>query len=106
MSRFAWFSENSNGQTNPVGTRWANLFGLFDMYGNVEEWTEDCYDYNFIGAPSDGSARNSAICQFKVVQGGSWAKPLKFLSSKYREQVSKEANDDTLGFRVARDFIK
>ena len=106
MSRFAWFSENSNGQTNPVGTRWANLYGLFDMYGNVEEWTEDCYDHNFIGAPSDGSARKSGICQFKVVRGGAWPKPLKFLRSKYREQVSKGANDDTLGFRVARDLMK
>ena len=106
MTLLAWYSENSSGQAQPVGTRSANKFGLFDMYGNVEEWTEDCYEYNFIGAPSDGSARKSGICQFKVVRGGSWAKPLKFLRSKYREQVSKEANDDTLGFRVARDFVK
>ena len=106
LTLLAWYSENSSGQTQLVGKRSANKFGIFDMYGNVEEWTEDCYDYNFIGAPSDGSARNSGICQFKVVRGGSWAKPLKFLRSKYREQVSKEANDDTLGFRVARDFMK
>ena len=106
LTLLAWYSDNSSGQTQPVGTRAANKFGLFDMYGNVEEWTEDCYDSSFKSAPSDGSARNYGICQFKVVRGGSWAKPSKFLRSKHREQVSQEAEDDTLGFRVARDFMK
>jgi formylglycine-generating enzyme required for sulfatase activity len=105
LSRFAWYAENSTGQTNPVGTRWANLFGLFDMYGNVEEWMADCYNSNFKNAPTNGMIWNEGSCQFGVVRGGSWAKPSKFLRSKHRDQVSKEAKDDTLGFRVARDFF-
>jgi formylglycine-generating enzyme required for sulfatase activity len=76
------------------------------MFGNVEEWTADCYNANFKNAPTSGAVWSDGSCQFTVVRGGSWAKPPKFLRSKHRDQVSKEAKDDTLGFRVARDFMK
>jgi hypothetical protein len=106
LTLLAWYSENSSGKTQAVGTRSANVFGLFDMFGNVEEWTADCYNANFKNAPTSGAVWSDGSCQFTVVRGGSWAKPPKFLRSKHRDQVSKEAKDDTLGFRVARDFMK
>ena len=106
LSDVAWYWENAEGETRVVGTRSGNKFGLFDMFGNVDEWTADCYNSNYKNAPTNGSTWSEGSCQFGVVRGGSWAKPSKFLRSKYREQVSKEAKDDTLGFRVARDFMK
>ena len=105
LSRLAWFRVTTY-KTEPVGTRQGNKFGLFDMYGNVAEWTADCFNSNFKNAPTDGTAWREGSCQFGVVRGGSWLNTAKFLRSKYREQVSKEAKDDTLGFRVARDFMK
>ena len=41
LLNFAWYSENSNELTHPVGTRAANAFGLYDMHGNVSEWCSD-----------------------------------------------------------------
>jgi formylglycine-generating enzyme required for sulfatase activity len=75
------------------------------MYGNVQEWAADCYNANFKDAPTNGVAWRDGSCQFGVVRGGSWLNTAKFLRSKYREQVSKEAKDDTLGFRVVRELF-
>src|SRR6266508_1374945 len=61
-----------NDRTAPVGRFAANAFGLHDMHGNVWEWIEDCYESNYDGAPTDGSAWISPGCTNHVVRGGSW----------------------------------
>ena len=43
LEEYAWFSTNSNGQTSTVGKKKANAWGLYDMIGNVAEWTYDQY---------------------------------------------------------------
>jgi formylglycine-generating enzyme required for sulfatase activity len=59
-------------QTGPVGSFAANGFGLYDMVGNVREWTEDCYHDTYSGAPPDGSAWiEGGNCYHRVVRGGS-----------------------------------
>jgi formylglycine-generating enzyme required for sulfatase activity len=62
------------GKTYPVASRKANAFGLYDMNGNVWEWTEDCWHDNYAGAPGDGSAWVSGeSCSWShVLRGGSW----------------------------------
>ena len=50
LNRLAWYKEISD-STEVVGTKASNKFGLFDMYGNVEEWTFDCSNQNFVKAP-------------------------------------------------------
>ncbi len=62
----------SRGQTAPVGSYPPNAFGLHDVHGNVGEWTEDCYNDSYNGAPSDGSAWASGKCSGHVLRGGSW----------------------------------
>ena len=59
-------------QTAPVGSFAPNQFGLYDMVGNVWEWTEDCYHDSYNGAPADGSAWTGGDCSRRVVRGGSW----------------------------------
>ena len=60
-------------QTAPVGSFSPNAFGLYDVHGNVWEWVKDCWDSNnYVGAPSDGSAREWGGCDGRGVRGGSW----------------------------------
>lgn len=88
-------------QTAPVGSVPANEWGLTDMHGNVDEWVEDCYREDYVGAPVDGSALVFANCNERVLRGGAWFEAARNTrsSSRYR-QVPTVANDG-IGFRVA-----
>ena len=89
-------------QTAPVASFQANRFGLYDMSGNVQEWTEDCYHNSYTGAPVDGSAWVSSNCTQRVVRGGAYSSPLDSLRSAKRGQLSQDTRLDNLGFRVVR----
>lgn len=100
-------------RTAPVGSFSPNPFGLYDMIGNVTEWTEDCWNENYDGAPTDGSAWILGDCTSRVARGGSWRSNAQFswqhersnkrdLRAGHRGQVDKGFRTDSLGFRVAR----
>jgi formylglycine-generating enzyme required for sulfatase activity len=59
--------------TSPVGSFTPNQFGLYDILGNVWQWTEDCWNDNYKGAPSDGSPWQSGDCGRRVVRGGAYS---------------------------------
>jgi formylglycine-generating enzyme required for sulfatase activity len=86
----------------PVGSFQANGFGLHDTAGNVQEWTRDCYHNSYKGAPSDGSAWQSAGCSQRVVRGGAYSSPVDSLRSAKRAQFDQDTRLDNLGFRVVR----
>jgi formylglycine-generating enzyme required for sulfatase activity len=58
--------------TAPAGSFPANAFGVYDMHGNIYEWTADCYNDNYVGAPSDGSAWFSGKCEVRRIRGNDW----------------------------------
>ena len=89
-------------QTAPVGSFPANAFGLYDMVGNVWEWTEDCWNTTTGGAPADGSPWTSGDCGLRVVRGGSWYNDPGDLRSADRDGIPTDYGLDILGFRVAR----
>jgi formylglycine-generating enzyme required for sulfatase activity len=80
----------------------ANGFGLHDMAGNVQEWTEDCYRAGYAGAPVDGSAWLMPECTQRSVRGGSYTNPLDSLRNGKRSQYDQDTRLDNLGFRVVR----
>jgi len=94
-------------QTAPVGSFPANGFGLYDMVGNVYEFTQDCfrYDSGYGGAPTDGSAWISPNCESPVVRGGAWWNSEYTLRSAARTAHGFGDRDDVTGFRVGRTLV-
>jgi len=106
-SRWEWItstcSDGYGKQSAPVGSFFANDFGLHDMHGNVGEWTEDCYRDTYSGSPVDGSADVKGDCAYRIERGGSWGGGPRFFRSAHRESNLINYRIHTLGFRVARD---
>lgn len=98
----AWYNKNSGGTTHRVGTKPGNGYGLHDMTGNVWEWTQDCYQGSYAGAPTDGSAFTGSGCKHRSVRGGSWYNGAESVRSAYRYRYTPAVRDSNLGFRVAR----
>ncbi len=91
-------------QTLPVGSFPPNAFGLYDVHGNVWEYTQDCWNDSYSGAPDDGSAWERGDCSKRVLRGGSWDFDPRNLRSANRDWDSSESRFDDVGFRVARCF--
>ncbi len=88
--------------TAPVGSFKPNGFGLYDMHGNVWEWTADCYHSSYDGAPLDGSPRLGDDDCERVLRGGSWNGEPRVLRAANRGWNSTGYRDNINGFRVAR----
>jgi len=93
---------SSRAQTAPVGSYAPNAFGLHDMHGNVWEWTEDCWNANYSGAPTDGSASVAGDCFLRVLRGGSWFSDPWALRSAFRSFFIASSRSTDYGFRLAR----
>ncbi|MFD1166212.1 formylglycine-generating enzyme family protein [Sphingobacterium daejeonense] len=76
LAEYAVYKENSSGKTTKVGTKKANPWGLFDIYGNVAEWTYDQYDAEFYkqfeGKVADNPVNVPTKLYPHVVRGGSF----------------------------------
>ncbi len=105
LDAVAVYGGNGGKSPLPVGGKQANAWGLFDMSGNVWEWTQDCWIYHYIGATTDGSAWTTGNCVQRVLRGGSWAEPAANARAavRLRNITSERFNFDvSFGFRLAR----
>jgi len=84
--------------TTNVGSYKPNGFGLFDIFGNAEEFTADCNNPDLSGTVGQDAVQQGA-CVFRVVRGGSW------MSVRFAAFYRTGGNDawSSKGFRVARD---
>jgi hypothetical protein len=90
LSDHAWYSDNSNGKSQPVGQKKPNGLGLHDMTGNVSEWVQDCWPGN---------------CGFRVIRGGAYfnTPETDVLRVSFRFRGVPDGRNGSIGFRLAQD---
>ncbi len=102
----SWEVHNCNdgsAYTAAVGSYKPNAFGLYDMIGNVWEWTEDCWNRSYAGAPSDGAAWTTGECSVgRVLRGGSWYFIPRYARLATRDWFVPSSRNINYGFRLAR----
>lgn len=88
--------------TAPIGRFQPNAFGLHDMLGNASEWTLDCHNSSYDGAPTDGRAWLAGRCTDRIQRGGSWGSGPWRARAAFRRDFTADNRDINSGFRVAR----
>ena len=94
----AWYEDNSDGETHPVGKKQANELGIYDMSGNVDECCSDCFgDYSSDSQTDPTGPTNGG---YRVLRGGSWNGDANDCRVSNRGNVFPDSRSSVLGFRV------
>jgi formylglycine-generating enzyme required for sulfatase activity len=99
LNPIAWYTCNSGNRTQAVGGKTPNAWGLYDMLGNVWEWTWTWYEEAQSGGmdplgPSTGSSR--------VLRGASWGNAASLTRSAFRDSIAPGFRNRGFGFRLVR----
>jgi len=101
LTQYAWFKSNSNNKYQKVGLKKPNPWGLYDILGNVAEWTMDQYDADYLKKTTEGEKDKIIIPTSRyprTIRGGSYLDESKLLSSTSRQfsQTSWNKRDPQL----------
>ena len=113
LKEVGWYGDNSYGATKPVGLKYPNELGIYDMSGNVFEWVEDQWHDDYKGGPEDGSAwmkkkrgflglgkEREDTDAYRVIRGGSWLSDARHCRVAFRNIYGPAHRDSVVGFRL------
>lgn len=91
LEMIAWYKDNSDHKTHPVGQKTPNAWGLYDMLGNVWEWCSDIYDTEVYGS-------------YRIFRGGGFCDLERSVMATVRRRSHPlKFKIDDLGFRIAKN---
>ncbi len=99
----AWFDENSDGQTYPVGLKQPNGINTYDQSGNVYEWCWDWYSATYYSASPINNPTGPEDGSYRVYRGGSWYENRYFCRVYWRKSKSPNLTPHDCGFRICRN---
>jgi formylglycine-generating enzyme required for sulfatase activity len=109
LGAYGWFEENADdigeAYAHRVGEKKPNGFGLYDMHGNVWEWSGDWFDKDWYGKSTVADPQGPSTGSLRVIRGGSWDFSTLRARSACRDRYSPDNRDFNLGFRVLRSSV-
>lgn len=100
LREHAWFKDNSNADTHPVGQKKPNAWGLYDMHGNVAEWCNDLYGQAYYQESPQENPRGPATGEERVLRGGSWRGTAQSCRSSARSSEPPGFADVCFGYEA------
>ncbi|PIP36487.1 MAG: hypothetical protein COS92_08630 [Desulfobacterales bacterium CG07_land_8_20_14_0_80_52_14] len=102
VDELAWYIDNSDGSTQPVGKKRPNHLGLFDICGNVWEWCRDYYQENAYSMHASLDPEIIVGEGYRVHRGGSWLSTFNRCRVSGRGKYLESGRSNHIGFRVIR----
>jgi len=99
IDEVGWYRENSHRETKPVALLKPNNFGLYDMSGNLREWTNTEYDGDFTKNVNNKIITNHTNNRM-VVRGGSWNNYDGNIRLSFRNYNDPYNDNDDYGCRI------
>lgn len=101
LDDIAWYWNNSDYKSHPVGQKKPNAFGLYDMLGNVVEWTHTWYTVEHNVETINPTGPSTA--EYKSLRGGGWWDEPDLVRVSYRRRFETGDEDYNIGFRCVSE---